>query len=187
MSDSLDIVREEETHSQPTSPFLRAVYAIAEQSSWISSLALILLSCVVVVDATGRAFGSPLQSGTDIGVMLMVAVVFLALAGAQVSRDHVSMDALISIFPRWLRRLADRLNLLVCLAIGIFLAYGTTEEALASYSSGELALGAMMLPLWPAKMMVAIGFVLYSIVVLAQLIVGVDADDGQSVHRAEIS
>lgn len=187
MSDNLEIVREGETQVRPVSPLLRVAYAIAERSSWLSSLALVLLSCIVVIDATGRAFGSPLASGTDIGVMLMVAVVFLALAGAQVSRDHVSMDALVSIFPPRLRRLTNRLNLVVCLVIGIFLAYGTTRTALGSYSSGELALGALMLPLWPAKMIVAIGFILYSIVVLAQLIAGADMTDDPSAHRTEIS
>jgi len=153
-----------------TSAFTRPIFFLAERTSWLSSLSLILLAGLVIIDVVGRAFSAPLSSGSDIGAMLMVGLIFFAIAGTQVDKDHVSMDALVALFPERLRRITDKLNLVVCLAVGLFLTYGTIKGAIKSYSVGEMALGALMLPLWPAKTLIAFGLGLYSLVVFAQIL-----------------
>ena len=149
---------------------LRPILVLADHISWISSACLLALAGVVIVDVVGRSFNAPLSSGSDIGAMLMVGIVFLAISGTQVSKDHVSMDALVSVFPPRLRAIADRLSLLVCLLLGVFLMHGTIKAAIKSFNVGEMALGALRLPLWPAKSIVAFGLGLYTLVLLAQLL-----------------
>lgn len=147
----------------------RPIFFLAEMSGLISSTSLLLLAGLVIVDVVGRAFSAPLSSGSDIGAMLMVALIFFAIAGTQVEKDHVSMDALVAAFPNRLRRLADKASLIVCLVVGGYLAYGTVIAAHRSLLRGEMALGALQLPLWPAKAMIAFGLCLYSLVILAQV------------------
>jgi TRAP-type C4-dicarboxylate transport system permease small subunit len=154
---------------RPVPAIARPVFFIVEAANWIASACLLVLAGLVVVDVVGRLFSSPLSSGSDIGAMLMVGLIFFAISGTQVDRDHVSMDALVAAFPLRLQRLADRLSLIVCLVIGCFLTYGTFVAALKSYNVGEMALGALMLPLWPAKATISFGFCLYTLVVFAQL------------------
>lgn len=148
----------------------RPLFFLVERVTWLSSISLIVLAGIVIVDVVGRAFHSPLSSGSDIGAMLMVGLIFFAIAGTQVDKDHVSMDALVTLFPKRLQRITERMNLVICLAIGVFLTYGTIKAAIKSFRIGEMALGAMMLPLWPAKTVVAFGLTLYTLVVLAQLL-----------------
>ncbi|WP_173933952.1 TRAP transporter small permease [Chelativorans sp. Marseille-P2723] len=157
---------------------LRPVLVLADRISWISSICLLTLAGLVIADVIGRSFGSPLSGGSDIGAMLMVSIVFFAMAGTQATKDHVSMDALVSAFPRRLRLVSDRVNLFVCLLIGIFLTNGTVRAAIKSYGIGEMALGGLRLPLWPAKSIVAFGFALYTLVLLAQLL-GSNFDDAE--------
>jgi TRAP-type C4-dicarboxylate transport system permease small subunit len=147
----------------------RPIFCLVDRVSWLGSAALILLASIVIIDVVGRAFSAPLSSGSDIGAMLMVALIFFAIGGTQVDKDHVSMDALVTLFPERMRRLTDKINLVVCLLLGLFLTYGAVKAGMKSFTSGEMALGALALPLWPAKFVVAFGFLLYSLVVLAQL------------------
>lgn len=148
----------------------RPVYSLAKGAGYLSSISLIVLAGIVVLDVIMRAMSDPLSGGSDVGAMLMVALIFFAVSGTQVDHDHVSMDALIVLFPRWLRKFTDKASLLVCLVVGSFLTYGGWKLALKSFRSGEMALGAMHLPLWPGKTIVAIGLTLYTLVVLAQLL-----------------
>lgn len=159
-----------ESEAQADTPALaKPVFALAEWAGWLSSISLIALAAIVIIDVIGRAFDAPLSSGSDIGAMLMVALIFFAIAGTQVDRDHVSMDALVAAFPPRLRRLTDKMSLVVCLVVGGYLGYGTIRAAIKSFNGGEMALGALQLPLWPAKTMIAFGICLYTLVLLAQL------------------
>jgi TRAP-type C4-dicarboxylate transport system permease small subunit len=148
----------------------KPIFFLADISGWISSASLLALATLVIVDVVGRAFNAPLSSGSDIGAMLMVALIFFAIAGTQVDKDHVSMDALVASFPTNLQRITDRMSLVVCAAVGGYLGYGTVLAAIKSFHRGEMALGALQLPLWPAKSMIAFGICLYTLVVVAQLL-----------------
>lgn len=154
---------------RPVPLLARPIFFLAGVSGWISSISLLLLAAVVIVDVVGRAFNSPLSSASDIGSMLMVALIFFAIAGTQVEKDHVSMDALVAAFPGRLRRFTDKASLIVCLCVGGYLAYGTVIAAHRSFLRKEMALGALQLPLWPAKAIIAFGLCLYSLVILAQI------------------
>lgn len=162
------IEQTEEASVRPLPALARPIFAVAEWSARLSSVSMIILAVIVVADIIGRAFSAPLSGGSDIGTMLMVGLIFFAVAGTQADNDHVSMDALVVLFPRRLRKLTDRINLLICFGVASFLAYGTVKAAVDSYASGEMALGAMMLPLWPSKAIVAFGLTLYALVILAQ-------------------
>ena len=148
----------------------RPIFALAGASTWISSASLIILAGLVIADVIGRAFNAPLSSGSDIGAMLMVTLIFFAIAGTQVDKDHVSMDALVAAFPPRLKGLADRISLAVCVVVGGYLGYGTILASIKSFDRGEMALGALQLPLWPAKAIIAFGICLYTLVLIAQLL-----------------
>lgn len=170
MTDQAAIEPTEEATERPLPAFARPVFAVTEWGARLSSLSLVILAATVVIDVVGRQFSAPLPGGSDIGTMLMVALIFFAMAGTQADNDHVSMDALVVLFPPKLRRVTDKVNLLICFAIGVFMTYGTIKALSKSYISGEVALGAMSLPLWPAKAIVAFGIALYTLVVLCQLL-----------------
>lgn len=169
MNDQAAIEPTEEATERPLPAFARPIFALAEWSGVLSSISLIALATIVIADVIGRAFDAPLSSGSDIGAMLMVALIFFAIAGTQVDKDHVSMDALVAAFPPRLRRLTDRVNLFVCVLVGGYLGYGTIRAAVKSFNGGEMALGALQLPLWPAKALIAFGICLYTLVLVAQL------------------
>jgi TRAP-type C4-dicarboxylate transport system permease small subunit len=144
----------------------------AKRSESLSSLALVILVGLVVVDVVGRLMSSPLPSGPDIATLLLVALVFLPMAGTQIDGNHVSMDVLVSMLPPWLQNFLHKINLLICAIIGAFLAYGTTKTAIKSYALGEFALGGLQIPLWIGKAMLAFGLTFYTLVVIAQLFGG---------------
>lgn len=170
MEQEVAIIEMPDEHEGRLPVLTRPLFFLVERVTWLSSMSLVILAGIVMLDVIGRAFDSPLSSGSDIGAMLMVGLIFFAIAGTQVDKDHVSMDALVALFPERWQRITERMNLVVCLIVGLFLSYGAIAGALKSYRVGEMALGALMLPLWPAKTVVAFGLVLYTLVVIAQLL-----------------
>ncbi len=120
-------------------------------------LALILLALVVTADVAARAVGIPLVGAAEIGGILLAMLVFLSLGHTQAMRGHVAIEVLVTMFPPRLRRLADIVSLLVCLAIGIVLTDATTRGAWDSYADQEFQFGTIQFPLWPIKSVVALG------------------------------
>ena len=75
--------------AKPGPAFTRPIFWLTERVTALSSISLILLAGIVIADVIGRAFNTPLSSGSDIGAMLMVGLIFFAMAGTQVEYDHV--------------------------------------------------------------------------------------------------
>ena len=76
-------------------------------SASISALALILVMGVIVVDVIGRGFGSPLYGSHDITTMVMVVIVFGAMALCDRDGGHIAVDLFERRFPPAMNRVID--------------------------------------------------------------------------------
>lgn len=142
---------------------------IARFACGLAGGAILALTLLVTADITARAMSEPLFGASDIGSMLLVMLIFLAMGATQAERGHVSMDALVSLFPARLRGALDRIGLLVTLLVVLVLAYGSVIEAWDSFHVGETS-QISSLPVWPAKFSIAIGFIAFAVVLASQVV-----------------
>jgi len=147
--------------------FLRRVSGPA---GTFGGIALVLLAVVVTADVVARALGFALVGAAEIGGILLALLVFLPLAYTQYLRGHVTIEVLVSIFPRKLRQWADVTSLLLCLGFSILLVIGSGDNAWESYERQEFQFGTMPFPLWPVKAVVAVGLLLLSVQIALQLV-----------------
>jgi TRAP-type C4-dicarboxylate transport system permease small subunit len=132
--------------------------------SILSGFATLLITFVVVIDVCGRYFfNAPLHGGVEFSELLMVVLVFFGLAAAQQKRQNYSIELLTRHLPESVQRLLELLCLIACLVIVVMLAWPSSKQAVISYGRGEAGFGIVPFPLWPARIILAIGLWLLAV------------------------
>ncbi|WP_255545967.1 MULTISPECIES: TRAP transporter small permease [unclassified Nesterenkonia] len=121
----------------------------------------------VTVDVLARnALGSSVPGLLEMSESALVATVFLGLAYTGTTNSHVSVDLLTEKLPRRMaRKIAGVVWLLGSLMVTWFI-YASFERAMESTASGEITVGLMDWPLWPARWLIVIGYVAFLLVAL---------------------
>lgn len=135
---------------------------IVHASIWTSGIGIALLMFPTVADVSYRkAMGPSLPGMVEISEVVLVAIAFLAMAGALHHRVHISTP----IFTSLLRpsaaarvRLAGQIVVWVTVAL---MVWGSAGIALESVAIREFRFGLVNMPIWPAKLAVPIGLFLF--------------------------
>lgn len=123
-----------------------------------SGFATLLIMIIVCIDVAGRAiFNAPFHSGTEISELLLVCLVFLGLAAAQQQRQNFAIDVLVRHLPDRVQRGFEFFGYAVSLGLLVMLAWPSSRQALISFERGESGFGIVPFPVWPARMILAIG------------------------------
>jgi TRAP-type C4-dicarboxylate transport system permease small subunit len=158
----------------------------------ISGFATLLIMVIVVIDVAGRAFfNAPLHSGVEISELLLVSLVFLGLAAAQQQRQNFAIEIVTRHLPARVQTAFELIGYVVCLAIVILLAWPSSKQAIAAFMRNEQGFGIVAFPIWPARIVLAVGLWLLAIQFLFdiyRLATGkprslVEATTGQKVYE----
>ncbi|MCB1389795.1 MAG: TRAP transporter small permease [Rhodobacteraceae bacterium] len=76
-------------------------------SAILGTLGLIAEVVVILIDVTGRYFGSPLRGAQDVTQMAMVVLVFGGMALCDRQGGHIAVDLFERSMPDWLIRVTD--------------------------------------------------------------------------------
>ena len=154
------------------------VLKITRAIDWLSDVAgyiakwLVLLACVI---SAGNAIVRYLVSYSSNGLLEIQWYMFggiVLLGAAQTLRlnEHVRVDLLYSAVTDRTRLLIDIFGITVfLLPVMIYLTYLTWPFFANSFRSGELSMNAGGLILWPAKLLLPLGFALLFLQGLAEL------------------
>lgn len=136
----------------------RFINRITDVTGWIALGFLAFMMFGITLDVVLRALtGKPVPGLYEISEMAMVMVVFMGLGWAQTDNAHIRVTMLTDKFsPKWKRFTATLSWLFAGLAL-LLLAYPATLEAVYSFSIREFRWGYVQLPIWWAKIAVAVG------------------------------
>lgn len=98
-------------------------------SATIGALALILEVGVILVDVIGRAFGHPMYGSQDLITMVMVILVFGAMALCDRNGGHIAVDLFERYYPPLMNRIIDVVAALMGAVIFVALAWAVWESA----------------------------------------------------------
>jgi TRAP-type C4-dicarboxylate transport system permease small subunit len=147
--------------------YLRISGAIRRLSLLLGAIAgagTALLMLTVVPDLIARSFfGEAVYGMSETGIFLLVLIVYLALSTAQVRKEHFHVGVLDSVVSRstvrWLWIGRHALSALIC---GVFSWYATVG-AVSSTLAREQSYAVVEYPIWPAKIVVAVGLILLTV------------------------
>ena len=159
---------------------------LAELCGWLLSIIAILLA----VDIFTRAIMKPLQEVTSLAVFVMIAVIYLGLANCEQVDGHVGVNIFERKFPPKIKRINTLTRYVVELVIMGAVVFFVGKNSFQSLLSQEALSGPKMLPLWPAKLSMAVGLLFFWIQILLNFLKqlglpgGTDKGSGKS-HTGE--
>lgn len=129
--------------------------------SWLSGLGIMLLMVPTVIDVSYRYFiGASVPGMVEYSEVGLVFVVYLGIAYAQQEGAHIATPIVTArLSPRngELLRVFGRVLLLLLLA---FAFWRTAIVAIDATEIREFRMGSVSVPTWPARIVVAMGFLL---------------------------
>lgn len=136
-----------------------------------SGIATAMLLFVIIPDVVGRSlFSYTIPAAAEIGVLLLLCKIFLGLPGAQASDAFFNAGAFVALLPERGQRMVKIATTLIALSVVALLAVLTTHEAIQSTISGETSYGVHAVPVWPGRIVVALGLSLLALQLLADVV-----------------
>lgn len=137
----------------------------------IGAIALCALFLLMFGDIVGRLFNAPIKGTVEVGEYLLVALVFLSLAFAQLKGAHVRAEILVERFPWKLRTIV---NILVLSLATVFFAVMARQIAGRAYldwvAKSVLSLTEVHLPIWWTSFLGAVGCAMLVISLVLQVV-----------------
>jgi len=151
--------------------FLERISERAARSIYrISLLVVLVMMLLTVYDVVARYFfNRPLIGAYEFTEFLLVIMVTSALAFAQVSKRHISVELLVSGLPLRARKITHVISCSICLSIYVLIAWQGFKGAQTQWRHGIVS-GAFSVPLWPFYLFLAFGCSVLCLVFLADLL-----------------
>ena len=152
---------------------VRAIDGLSRFFGAIAAMLVVVLVVLMLYDVVLRyAFNAPTSWGNDLNTMLMGAAFVLSIAYALSTDSHVRVDLLYNDATKPRLRIVDLigLTLLVLPAIA-WITWGLWGHFFTALATGERTGSGGWNPIvWPFKMMLFVGFLLFTLQIVAEII-----------------
>lgn len=152
---------------------VRAVDGISRFFGAIAAALVIVLVVLMLYDVVLRyLFNAPTIWGNDLNTWLMGASFVLSIAYAMATDSHVRVDLLYDRRTRPRIRYFDLIGLtLITLPTVTWVTLGLFDHFMTAYQSGERSGSGGWNPIvWPFKLILFVGFVIFTLQIVAEII-----------------
>ena len=139
----------------------------------ITSISMGVMVVYTVADIFGRIrfFNFPMPGAVEINTMIMGAIVFFALGATQREGGQIRVDVLLKKFSERNQLRIERVISIISFFVFAFFSWRVIVAAIRSVKFSESGYaGTMIWPIYPTKILIAVGFVSLSIRLLIQCI-----------------
>jgi TRAP-type C4-dicarboxylate transport system permease small subunit len=124
----------------------------------VAGISILILMLFTTVDVGMRAaFGSGIAGSIEITQVALVATVFAGMMSAELSKIHVRTPLLTERLPNGAAFALKFFGSLISALVVGWATFYSWRVAFASYAAGEFQFGLAAVPIWPAKIALAIG------------------------------
>ncbi|MFV0453019.1 MAG: TRAP transporter small permease [Propioniciclava sp.] len=139
----------------------RIIHGFSRFLATVSALAITVIMILTVADVVSRLAGGGSVPGLlELSEVALVFLVYCGIAYGQQKRTHVSVSLLTSRLPEKVGRTFVAVGLVVTLGILAWATYASGMQAIESVLRNEVRFGITKVPIWPARIMIPIGFFL---------------------------
>ena len=135
----------------------RSYVAIRRVANVVAGLSILGMMVTIVVDVIARDIGRPIYWTTDISLVLIVFLAFLAMGFTQAERGHVRVEMLLTRVSPRARNVLEMISWILSLLFCVVLLIAGTAKAIDSVRIMEGTLGIIHFPIWPARIVLVIG------------------------------
>lgn len=148
---------------------------------YLGAFSLFVMMCLTAVDVVGRyVFNSPITGTFELTKFLVLILIFSFLANAQAHKMHVTVDLILSRFPKRFRLYVELFNHAMSLAIMALITWIGTLRAfeLKEVSEASPNLG---IPFYPFAFFLVLGCFVMCIEYIRNLINVVTRKNGEDI------
>jgi TRAP-type C4-dicarboxylate transport system permease small subunit len=153
--------------------WVAAVRGFNTVTHYLAGIGLMALLFLTVTDILGRTLLSrPVPGTVEVTSMLLVVVVFLAVAHSEDMGDHITIDLIYErVGPRWKMVMDLFADIFSIIVIGL-LSFQLYQFVLRNQASGAET-PVLDLPIWPFVLVAAFGTALYAVSTVIRMILRV--------------
>ena len=155
---------------------------ISSLLAYVGAFSLFGMMCLTTVDVAGRyLFNAPITGVFELTEFMVLILIFSFLAYTQYSKGHVSVDLLVSIFPKKIQIYIALFNHSLCLALMGLITYMGFRRALELVEFQEASPN-LSVPIYPFVFFLVLGCVVMCIEYVRDLlrIFGEKKENGDS-------
>jgi TRAP-type C4-dicarboxylate transport system permease small subunit len=164
----------------PSNIARRIISLLSVWSNRVAALALALMVIHISIDVMMRYFFSAPLTGTIevVSAYYMVAVVAFPLAYVHLNDQHIRVELFTSGMSPATQKKIDTLVEVLLVIVFAVVAYVGFEEAISRTIANEVwEAGEGLIPVWPARWYLPIGFFLMACVGLVRVVVGLSGSN----------
>lgn len=153
----------------------------------LGGVGVVLMMLNITLDVVLKAiWNTPIQGTIEISsYYYMVAIVMLPMALVEFDDEQVVVDLLFNRFPGWLQRICLVVTCAAAMAILGVMTWRTGQDAIRAFRVGEVVMGSREVIVWPARIMLPIGFGLSAIAAgLRMMMAAIGMPMTKKIHEA---
>ncbi len=152
--------------------FVRALERITAAVAAIGAAFILPLVAAMIFEVVSRlVFGAPTAWAYETSYMMMAAIFMMGIAYALKRRDHVSVDLVYGVLAPRYKAMINILGYGLLLPCVVWLTYALFNFALQAFRTGELTGQSAWNPVvWPYRTVLVVGFAVFALQVVAELI-----------------
>jgi TRAP-type C4-dicarboxylate transport system permease small subunit len=137
---------------------------------YLATVSTFIIMCLTTVDAVGRyVFNRPIVGAYEITESyLMIAAVFLGICAAYRDGAFIRVNFFVDRLPRKVRFVLNYFVQIFSILLSLFFLLASIEQTRRKIASG-IILGLWSIPIWPAYMIVSIGFFFITLLLVFDL------------------
>lgn len=153
-------------------PQNRIVTALTRVSGAFAGIMTLALTLLIVADVASRNFTNrPVSGALELTqYVLMPLIVFCALAYAEAAGEHIQATVLVERLSPRVASAVDLITRLVMIVVVVVLTAAAIDSAIFATEIRLESTGAITLPLWPIKILAAVGLALFALQLIASTV-----------------
>jgi TRAP-type C4-dicarboxylate transport system permease small subunit len=146
---------------------MKVLHSLSRWVGYVSAAVIIILMLLVTANVIGRYFlNSPITGTPEIACLLMIVIVFPALAWVALEGKHVRVDFIMDRFSPIVQAITDGIMLIISLGIYAIITWESFPAAMHSSDVSSL----LSIPQAPFYWIMAVGWALFSVSIIALVI-----------------
>ena len=143
---------------------------ISKPTDAVSSLLLLSIMAIGCLDVVGSVvFAMPLPAAMDLAAVMFGAAIFLAWPGVQFRDRHIRVGLLTGAMGARMTKISHLASNVAGLVFFTFISIGIARHASSSWATKESAVAILEFPIYPGKILAAIGATVTLAVLLIQV------------------
>jgi TRAP-type mannitol/chloroaromatic compound transport system permease small subunit len=146
----------------------KALAIVTRTMSTFAGVALVVIMIAMTANVGRRLMfdGKSILGIIEYAEIMLAALVMLSLANTQRTKDHVAVDLITRRLPVRAAGLIRGFGLLVAVGLLAWTTRASWIVGYASYQAGEYRFGIAQVPIWPARLLMPLGFLVLTVQVL---------------------